>query len=148
MPDVTATLTAHHRACDELFLAAEAAAADGKWPECEAKFGAYRAEIERHIEFEEQVLFPAFEQGTGMTQGPTTVMREEHAQIRDLNDRMAAAAARRDAGEFLAASETFLVLMQQHNLKEEGVLYPECDALLGPQGGAIGEGLRAFEVPV
>jgi hemerythrin superfamily protein len=147
MPDVTATLTAHHRACDELFLAAEGAAADGIWPECEAKLAAYCTEIERHIEFEEQVLFPAFEQATGMTQGPTTVMREEHAQIRELNARMVAAAARRVSDEFLAASETFLVLMQQHNLKEEGVLYPECDALLGPQGGVIGEGLRAFKAP-
>lgn len=147
LSSISSTLSAHHRNCDELFLAAEGAAAEGKWPECEAKFAAYCAEIERHIDFEEQVLFPAFEQATGMTQGPTTVMREEHAQIRELNARMAAAATRRDTDDFLAASETFLVLMQQHNLKEEGVLYPECDALPGAESGAVPEGLRAFEAP-
>ena len=147
MPDIAATLTAHHRACDELFLAAEGAAADGKWPACEAKIAAYRTEMERHFDFEEQALFPAFEQATGMTQGPTTVMREEHAQMRELMGQMLEAASRRRREEYLAASETMLVLMQQHNIKEEGVLYPECDALIGPDAGAIAEGLHAFQTP-
>jgi iron-sulfur cluster repair protein YtfE (RIC family) len=146
MPDIAATLTAHHRACDELFLAAEGAAADEKWPECEAKIAAYRAEMERHIDFEEQALFPAFEQATGMTQGPTTVMREEHAQMLELIEDLVDAASRSHSEDYLAASETMLVLMQQHNLKEEGVLYPEFDALLGSDDGAIAEGLRALGV--
>lgn len=146
MSAISTALAAHHRACDDLFLAAETAAAEARWPECAAKIAAFQSAIERHFEFEEQVLFPAFEQATGMTQGPTTVMREEHAQMRELNAQMVAAAARREKDEFLAASETLVVLMQQHNIKEEGVLYPECDASLGPASAAIAEGLRAFEV--
>jgi iron-sulfur cluster repair protein YtfE (RIC family) len=146
MPDIAATMTAHHRACDELFLAAEGAAADGKWPECEAQIAAYRAEMERHIDFEEQALFPAFEQATGMTQGPTTVMCEEHAQMLELIEQLVDAASRSHGEDYLAASETMLVLMQQHNLKEEGVLYPEFDALPGSNDGAIAEGLRALGV--
>jgi iron-sulfur cluster repair protein YtfE (RIC family) len=146
MENVTETLSAHHRACDELFLAAEGAAAEGRWPECKTKIGAYRSEMARHFDFEEQILFPAFEQATGMSHGPTTVMREEHAQMLELIERLVDAAARSHSEDYLAASETMLVLMQQHNLKEEGVLYPECDALLGSDDGVIAEGLRALGV--
>lgn len=144
MENVTEALTEHHRACDELFLAAESAAAEDRWPECREKMGAYRAEMTRHFEFEEQILFPAFEQATGMTHGPTAVMREEHAQMLDLIEQLVDAASRSSSEDYLASSETMLVLMQQHNLKEEGVLYPECDALLGSGDTAIAEGLRAL----
>ena len=145
MSAITNGLSAHHRACDELFLAAEGAAADRQWRECELKIAAYQAEMGRHFDFEEQTLFPLFEHATGMSQGPTMVMREEHAQMRDLIEQLVAAAARHEPGEYFAASETLLVLMQQHNLKEEGVLYPELDALAGADSGAIAEGLRALE---
>ena len=36
----------------------------------------------RHFEMEEAVLFPAFEEATGMTQGPTMVMHAEHVQMK------------------------------------------------------------------
>lgn len=144
MENVTEALTEHHRACDELFLAAESAAAENRWPECRTKMAAYQAEMVRHFEFEEQVLFPAFERATGMTHGPTAVMREEHAQMLELIEHLIDAASRSSSDDYLASSETMLVLMQQHNLKEEGVLYPECDALLGSGDGAIAEGLRAL----
>jgi iron-sulfur cluster repair protein YtfE (RIC family) len=146
MENVAEALSAHHRACDELFLAAEGAAAEGRWPECKATIGAYRAEMVRHFDFEERILFPAFEQATGMTHGPTAVMREEHSQMLELIEHLVDAAARSHSEDYLAASETMLVLMQQHNLKEEGVLYPECDALLGSDDGAIAAGLRTLGV--
>ena len=87
-----------------------------------------------HFEVEENVLFPAFEQATGMTMGPTAMMRAEHAQMRDLLHNMAAviAAGRRD--DYLGMSETLLLYMQQHNLKEENVLYPMSDQLLAASG--------------
>ena len=43
--------------------------------------------LSRHINVEEGVLFPTFEQMTGMTTGPTTVMRSEHVEIRRLMER-------------------------------------------------------------
>lgn len=144
MQELTEALTGHHRECDELFLAAEGAAAENRWPECKEKIAVYRAEMVRHFDFEEQVLFPAFEQATGMTHGPTAVMREEHAQMLELIEHLIDAASRSNGEEYLAASETMLVLMQQHNLKEEGVLYPECDALLDSGDAALAEGLRAL----
>ena len=42
-----------------------------------------------------------------------------------------AALAQRDESEYSGFSETLLIMMQQHNMKEENILYPMCDAQLG-----------------
>ena len=50
--------------------------------ECFEKF---KFGLHRHIAWEEEILFPLFEEKTGMTDGgPTFVMREEHRQIKAL----------------------------------------------------------------
>ena len=124
-------LAADHRRCDGLFASAEAAAASGDWPGCGRAFEEFRRALEHHLGMEEQVLFPEFEQRTVMTGGPTAVMRGEHGQMRELLAAAAAAAQRRAADEFLGHCETLLILMQQHNLKEENVLYPMAERALG-----------------
>jgi iron-sulfur cluster repair protein YtfE (RIC family) len=117
--------TDDHRACDELWAAVEAAADDGHG--VEAAFDAFDAAMRRHMDMEERVLFPAFEEATGMTMGPTRVMRAEHDQMRGLLSQMKGA----DADSMLDHGDTLLMLIQQHNVKEEGMLYPMCDARLG-----------------
>ena len=42
----------------------------------------FQALVLQHFCAEEQVLFPAFEEQTGMLTGPTQVMRSEHMQLR------------------------------------------------------------------
>lgn len=113
-----------------------------KWSECQSAFDAFRHEIEAHFATEEQVLFPAFEHATGMSAGPSQVMRFEHAQMRELLGHMAQAVGRCDANGFSGLAETLLVLMQQHNMKEENILYPMCDRTLAGQSMAIADGLR------
>lgn len=134
MEQLTAPLVADHRHCDRLFATAEDAAQHSDWVACREHFDAFRAAMLRHFEVEEDVLFPAFEEATGMSMGPTAMMRSEHAQMRDLLDSMAAiiAAGRRD--DYLGMSETLLLYMQQHNLKEENVLYPMSDRALAAAG--------------
>ena len=61
------------------------------------------------------------------------MMRMEHAQMNGLLDQMAAALANRNAQEYGGASETLLMVMQQHNLKEEQILYPIADQVLATQ---------------
>ena len=78
---------------------------------------------------EEQVLFAAYEALAGAS-GPSQVMRREHEQMRALFSDLTRALERRDDAEFLGLSETLLVLTQQHNMKEEQMLYPMCDRLL------------------
>lgn len=75
-------------------------------------------------------MFPAFEQATGMTAGPTAMMRNEHEQMRAILDDMAAAIAANRFDRCLGQSGMLLMFMQQHNLKEENVLYPMADQAL------------------
>ena len=57
----------------------------------------------------------------------------EHDQMRVVMHEMRAALEAKDAQQYLGLSETFLVLMQQHNYKEEGILYNMIDQVLGDQ---------------
>jgi hemerythrin-like domain-containing protein len=75
-------------------------------------------------------MFPAFEARTGMTQGPTAVMRSEHSQMTGLLNRLYDATARKDMNAYLGDADTLLILMQQHNVKEEQMLYRMADQAL------------------
>jgi hemerythrin-like domain-containing protein len=126
----TEVLHHHHKHCDELFAEAEAAGLHGDWAASAVSFARFRDELQAHFATEEQVLFPAFEAATGMSGGPTQMMRFEHAQMRELLEQMEAALDRRGRDAFAGVAETLLMLMQQHNMKEENILYPMCDRTL------------------
>ena len=57
-------------------------------------------------------------------------MRGEHRQMRQLLEQMRGGLAARDGDAFDGGAETLLILMQQHNMKEENILYPMCDSAL------------------
>lgn len=133
MASIGEFLGTDHRACDEWFAAAETAVAQQRWDGARGDFEAFRAAMARHFAMEEDVLFPAFEARTGMSTGPTQVMRMEHAQMRGLIEDMAQALGRVDQDGFLGLSETLNMLMQQHNVKEENMLYPMSDRALGDE---------------
>jgi iron-sulfur cluster repair protein YtfE (RIC family) len=140
MPTTT-PLVHHHKHCDDLFARAEQACAEGDWADGAAGFTRLERELESHFQSEEELLFPAFESATGMRSGPTAMMRAEHGQMRELLARMGADLAARDGDAFGGDAETLLILMQQHNMKEENILYPMCDQVLG--SGTVGTALRA-----
>jgi len=62
-----------------------------------------------------------------MRMGPTQMMRMEHAQMRTLLDEAQDALTRDNAEEYVGLADTLLIMMQQHNMKEENILYPMCD---------------------
>ena len=140
----TTPLFKHHKHCDELFATAEEACANGNWAAGDKVFALLLDQLETHFTSEEQLLFPAFEAATGMTSGPTEIMRGEHRQMRDLLAQMKAALASRDSDAFSGGAETPLILMQQHNMKEENILYPMCDNVLGASdvGTSLAERLK------
>jgi len=107
-----------------------------------ARLAAFREALEAHLTLEEERLFPALEEAEPHALGPTGVMRQEHRHMRALAEELAQALAARERDRYLGAAETLLVLMQQHNAKEEHVLYPMSDRLLGPErlAAAPGEG--------
>jgi hemerythrin-like domain-containing protein len=130
MTTINEFMTRDHRRCDELMAAAEDAVNKQDWATAENLTEAFQAAIEHHFDMEEQVLFPAFEQQTGIVQGPTMMMRSEHQQMRGLLFQLKDALERQEEEDFLDTTETLLVMMQQHNMKEEGILYPMSDEQL------------------
>jgi hemerythrin-like domain-containing protein len=122
-----------HHACDDLFASAEEAVGNKSWSGARTLFDRFQAAMQHHLAMEEDVLFPAFESRTGMAGGPTQVMRMEHEQMRGLIQDMADAVAKTDDEGYLGLSETLNMLMQQHNLKEENMLYPMTDRVLGDE---------------
>jgi hemerythrin-like domain-containing protein len=65
------------------------------------------------------------------------MMRIEHAEMRELVAQLHAALDAGDAAEFLGLADTLNVLVQQHNLKEEQVLYALLDEALGGEADAL-----------
>ena len=122
-----------HRECDTLFASAEEAVALGEWDVANEKYLAFANETVLHFKKEEEELFPTFETHTGMTQGPTQVMRYEHEQVRQLIGQMAQALEDKDKDAYLSLAESMMILLQQHNMKEEQMLYAMCDRQLPPQ---------------
>jgi len=133
MASIETFMAQDHKACDERFARAESAVGAGDWATARSEFEAFHKAMAHHFEMEESVLFSAFEDRTGMSGGPTMVMREEHEQMRGVLATLAEAVAAHDADEYLGQAETLNVLMQQHNLKEEQMLYPIADHFLTSQ---------------
>ena len=121
----------HHKECDAVLAHADKAAAAADWAALRRDAGTFLREMERHIGMEENLLFPAFEQTTGMTSGPTETMRMEHEQMHGMFAQMRAAIEAQDAEQYLGVSQTLLALLQQHNMKEESMMYPMLDQALG-----------------
>lgn len=138
MANIGDYMSKEHRQCDEAFARAEDAASSGDWAAAQAAFAAFHGAMERHFALEEEKLFPAFEEATGMSgAGPTQTMRIEHEQMRSLFEEMKQAALARESGQYLGLSETLLLLMQQHNIKEESMMYPMLDQALGQRAGEL-----------
>lgn len=136
MPTIADFMSADHLACDEAFAVAEQAALDNNWNEAEAMFNHFRAGMARHFRMEEDELFTTLIAANGPA-GPVQMMRMEHVQMNALIEQMADTVARHDARGYGGLSETLLIVMQQHNLKEEQILYPMADRFLAAQREAL-----------
>jgi len=136
MSNIKDFMTQDHRDCDEVFSQMEEAVANNS-DDAITKFEAFYDDLTNHFKMEEMVLFPQFEQKTGMTQGPTQVMVMEHEQMRGLLSQMVEAIGAKDNDKFFGLSETLMILMQQHNMKEEQMLYTMIQQHLGDDADHI-----------
>lgn len=130
-------LMADHRACDQLLGAVRRHAVAKDWPAAQAACATLQHDVLAHFAAEEEVMFPAFEAASGMTCGPTQVMRMEHAEARELLEDLAAAAQEQDAEGVRGYAEALLILLQQHNMKEENILYPAAVSAAGPKAAEL-----------
>lgn len=131
MQSISDYMSTHHRHCDDALTRSRDRAGASDWPTFARDGGTFLREIERHIELEEELLFPTFEERTGMSSGPTEIMRTEHEQMRGLFAQMRAAIEATDGAQYEDAVATLLPLLRQHNEKEESMMYPMLDQALG-----------------
>jgi uncharacterized protein (DUF2249 family) len=108
-------------------------------------YSAFHSALDRHIRFEEEVLFPVFEVRTGLPHGgPTGVMRAEHREIRMLIEEIV-----RGLDDGASAVDeprcTLLGVLADHRRREEGLLYPGTDQLLSDaESDALVAKIQAF----
>ena len=131
MGEIKSMMTVDHRRCDELLAESEAAVSKAEWSLGVDRFDTFQRAMAHHFAMEEEVLFPKFEQQAGHAGGPVQVMRMEHMQMRRLISDMSAALTDKKQAGFLGVSETMMMLMQQHNMKEEQMLYPMAEGFFG-----------------
>jgi iron-sulfur cluster repair protein YtfE (RIC family) len=99
------------------------------FPKAKEAFKAFKVGLQRHIVWEEEILFPLWEKETGITEGgATSVMRTEHRQIGQyleaIHQKVIDQSPDSDQEE-----QALLNLLGSHNMKEERVLYPGIDRI-------------------
>ena len=121
-----------HDRLDELFKTFQQSKRSD-FPKAKDAFKEFKFGLQRHIVWEEDLLFPIWEQKTGMSDsGPTPVMRNEHRQIGQqleaIHQKVADQNPDSDREE-----QALLDLLGSHNRKEERALYPAIDKVTSPE---------------
>lgn len=145
MSDAISTyMTADHRHCDHYLANFEQAVDRGEWDAAGTAGQDLSESLLRHFAREEEKLFPDLMALDPRARGPVQVMTMEHRQMRALLDELREALGGRDAKACLGLVETLHFLIQQHNAKEEGILYPLADQGLATQAEELVAELKAF----
>lgn len=123
---ITAFYGEDHDRLDELFKTFQTSKRSD-FAKAKEAFKEFKVGLQRHIVWEEELLFPMWEEKTGMIEdGPTPVMRFEHEQIRQLLEAIHRKVE--EQGLDTDQNEQALVnLLSSHNRKEERALYPAID---------------------
>ncbi len=137
MKKISGTFSSDHVHCDELFFRSEEHVQRLEWWRAKETLTRFVEDMNQHFLKEENILFPALEKITPNAQGPTQAMRLEHADMRQLMKNMLDDIETQDADHFIGTSETLLIMMRQHNTKEENILYPMADSVLAESQGEI-----------
>ncbi len=123
-----------HGRLEEALDAAVALVHKGHWDAVVDAFRLFRRGIERHMVIEENVLFPAIENGAETPL--TAILRKGHRDLRVFFDELEDAIEARDAEEFGRIAASMRGLLQRHDRKEEAELYPVAQARLGASAAA------------
>lgn len=145
MPTLIDALEAEHRVIDEGIELFAKAVADGTadLATLQRTFGLLR----RHIYAEEEFLFPPLKEA-GLVM-PILVMLREHGEMWKRMQAIEESAGRgEDPDGDAAACRKLLGLLEQHNMKEEPIIYPQADVTLSPElSDQIEDFLKAGEMP-
>jgi hemerythrin-like domain-containing protein len=124
-----------HRRLEQALEASVAHVDAARWEAAAEAFATFRRGIERHMEAEEAVLFPAVEEGAETPL--TAILRKGHRDLRVFFDELDDALKARDADEYGRIAASMRALLERHDEKEEAELYPAAQARLGSQAAAV-----------
>jgi hemerythrin-like domain-containing protein len=136
-------MTDDHQRCDQLLAACEQAVSGGDWNRLVERATDFSKALIGHFDMEEQILFPELVAVSPWASGPTGMMTMEHGQMRALAEQLDEAVGAQDADACVGILETLHLVIQQHNSKEEGILYPMAEESLGDQTPDILNRLQA-----
>jgi len=123
-----------HRDCDSVFSEVEGFVDRGEWDIAKEAFGRFKKDMDIHFGIEEEIIFPEFNKNAGGGCNPTMVMIMEHDQMRKLLSLLEENLASKNRDSFFGNSDTLMMVLQQHNMKEEQIMYNLClDSLSGVQ---------------
>ncbi len=102
---------------------------NSRFQNCLSEVEEFARGLIQHIIWEDEYIFPVFEQVTGMDdKGPTFVMRSDHHTIQEMLYELVLGA--RDGAVDLALSSALQGLLLQHNQAEENVIYDSVQSML------------------
>ena len=123
---ITAFFEQDHDRLDELFKTFQQLKRSD-FAKAKEAFKEFKVGLQRHIVREEDLLFPLWEEKTGMTEdGPTVAMRAEHRRIGQQLEAIHGKVAEQNQDSDLE-EQALLDLLGSHNRKEERALYPAID---------------------
>lgn len=125
-----ATLASHHRRCDELFALAREASTSARWSELRGSLNRLREALLSHFSFEEQHVFPLYEQASGV-EGGTEWLCSQHDDMRGMLWVLGSLAPEQDAERYRADLAALQEAFNQHAAEEERRMYPVFERLLG-----------------
>ncbi len=132
-PTLGQALEIEHREIDggiEQFVAALDA---GGTPPDPAPLTAALSGLRRHIYLEEEFLFPPLKAAGLM--GPIFVMLREHGMLWRQMDTVESLLPSADTAAVRQACLELLSLLDDHNSKEEPIIYTQADGILGAEAG-------------
>lgn len=116
-----------HQRLDTILVRVTHLVREGAQQDASRSFAEFSCGLNWHIDAEEMTLFPAFEEKTGIRDGPTRVLRVDHRLIRFRMDEVTSALAAGDAAAIERAIAALGDALDDHNVMEERVFYPLAD---------------------
>jgi len=122
-------LAAHHRHCEGLFASARSVAADGDWTTLTAAVGALREAILEHFRYEEERLFPLYEETSG-EEGATEPFCAQHDDMRAALWVLATITPADEPQRYRAELSALQAAFDAHAAEEERRMYPLFERML------------------
>ncbi len=125
--NISTLMSQDHRNCDSNYEIIEKFLEQNNLAMAKNSFEIWRDKNLKHFLIEEEILFLETIKAIGGKIPPIMVMELEHLQIRNCFLEIENSLLAEDITKFYQLAETCMIMIQQHNFKEEQILYPIID---------------------